>query len=59
MSIDACLTNFARRDWLTDGPFNDAVAPPLHRGVAQPALFRSHHPRLSGLSGPFQPLDQD
>lgn len=27
MSIDSCLTNFARRDWLTHGPFNDAVAP--------------------------------
>ena len=27
MPMDACLTNFARRDWLTDGPLNDVVAP--------------------------------
>lgn len=27
MSTDTCLTNFARRDWLTDGPLNDVVAP--------------------------------
>ncbi|MCK0505432.1 tyrosine-type recombinase/integrase [Aromatoleum anaerobium] len=27
MPTDACLTNFARRDWLTDGPLNDVVAP--------------------------------
>jgi integrase/recombinase XerD len=27
MPMDACLTNFARRDWLTDGPLNDVVDP--------------------------------
>lgn len=26
MPLDACLTNFARRDWLTDGPLNVVVA---------------------------------
>lgn len=27
MPTDACLTNLARRDWLTAGPFNKLVAP--------------------------------
>lgn len=27
MSTDTCLTNFARRDWLTDGPLNVVVGP--------------------------------
>jgi hypothetical protein len=27
MSTDSCLTNLARRDWLTDGPLNSLVAP--------------------------------
>ena len=26
MPTDTCLTNLARRDWLTDGPLNDVVA---------------------------------
>ena len=27
MSTESCLTNLVRRDWLTDGPFNDLVCP--------------------------------